>query len=125
LLVVSAKRDEVPALVAAADIGVSFILATYSAKASCPTKFGEMLAMGVPVVANSGVGDIAEIVRKTGAGAIVDGYDEASLAKAIGQAEAAAKKPASVRAAAVRYFALEDGVGRYDDIYRAIGRQAA
>ena len=125
LVVVAAKRDEVPALIAAADIGVSFILPTYSAKASCPTKFGEMLAMGVPVIANSGVGDIAEIIRQTGAGAIVDGYDEASLTRAIGEAEAAAKNPASVRAAAVRYFALEDGVKRYDAIYRTIGRQGA
>ena len=71
-MIVSAKRDEVPALIAAADLGVSFILATYSAKASCPTKFGEMLAMGVPVIANAGVGDIAEIIRETGAGAVVD-----------------------------------------------------
>ena len=125
LIVVSARRDEVPELIAAADLGVSFILATYSAKASCPTKFGEMLAMGVPVIANSGVGDIAEIIRETGAGAVVDNFDEASLSKAIGEAEAVAKDRATVRAAAVRYFALEDGVARYDRIYRAIGRQAA
>jgi len=125
LVVISAKRDEVPALIAAADLGVSFILATYSAKASCPTKFGEMLAMGVPVIANPGVGDISEIIRETGAGAIVNGYDEPSLTKAIGEAEAAARDPASVRAAAVRYFALETGVDRYDAIYREIGRRAA
>jgi glycosyltransferase involved in cell wall biosynthesis len=122
LVVVSAKRDEVPPLIAAADLGVSFILATYSAKASCPTKFGEMLAMGVPVIANSGVGDIAEILRETGAGAVVEHYDEQSLTTAIAEAEAATKDPAGIRKAAVRYFALEDGVERYDAIYRAIGR---
>jgi len=125
LVVASAKRDEVPALIAAADLGVSFILATYSAKASCPTKFGEMLAMGIPVIANAGVGDIADIVRETGAGAIVERYDEASLTKAIIRAEAAAKDPALVRAAAERYFALETGIDRYDAIYREIGRKAA
>ena len=61
-----------PALIAAADLGVSFILATYSAKASCPTKFGEMLAMGIPVIANAGVGDIAEIAARNRSGAIVE-----------------------------------------------------
>jgi glycosyltransferase involved in cell wall biosynthesis len=93
--------------------------------ASCPTKFGEMLAMGVPVIANGGVGDIADIIRDTGAGAIVEDFDEASLTKAIAEAEAAGTDPAAVRAAAVRYFALEQGVDRYDEIYQAIGRQAA
>ncbi|NUR45982.1 MAG: glycosyltransferase [Sphingomonas sp.] len=122
LIVVAARRDQVPALIAAADVGVSFILATYSAKASCPTKFGEMLAMGIPVIANSGVGDIAEILRKTRAGAVVDQYDEESLTTAIAQAEVAAEDPAAIRKAAVRYFALEGGVERYDAIYRAIGR---
>lgn len=124
-VVVSASRDEVPALIAAADIGVSFILATYSAKASCPTKFGEMLAMGVPVIANAGVGDIAEILEETGAGAVVERFDDASLAAAIVKAEGAAADPAAVRAAAERYFALDAGVDRYDAIYRAIGRRQA
>lgn len=125
LVVVSAKRDEVPSLIAAADLGVSFILATYSAKASCPTKFGEMLAMGVPVIANAGVGDIAEILRETDAGAVVEQYDKTSLTTAIAQAEAAAKDPASIRTAASRYFALEGGVERYDAIYHTIGQQNA
>jgi len=115
----------VPTLIASADLGVSFILPTYSAKASCPTKFGEMLAMGVPVIANSGVGDITEIIQATGAGAVVESYDEPSLKLAISRAEAAATDRASIRAAATRYFALETGVERYDAIYRAIGRQAA
>jgi glycosyltransferase involved in cell wall biosynthesis len=125
LVVVSAKRDEVPALIAAADLGVSFILATYSANASCPTKFGEMLAMGVPVIANAGVGDIAAIIRDTGAGAIVEGYDDRSLTEAINVAAEAGRDSVAVRAAAVHYFDLEAGVDRYDEIYRAIGRQAA
>jgi glycosyltransferase involved in cell wall biosynthesis len=125
LAVVAAAREEVPALIAAADLGVSFILATYSAKASCPTKFGEMLALGVPVIANAGVGDIAEIIDETGAGAVVERYDRETLSTAILEAEAAAKDPQSVRAAAVRYFALETGVERYDAIYREIGRKTA
>jgi glycosyltransferase involved in cell wall biosynthesis len=120
LIIVSAKREDVPTLIAAADIGVSFILVSHSAKASCPTKFGEMLAMGVPVIANSGVGDIAEIIQATGAGAVVDRYDEGSLKAAIRQADTAAEQPDRIRNAASRYFALEAGVERYDAIYRSL-----
>ncbi len=123
VVVVAAMRDEVPPLIAAADLGVSFILATFSAIASCPTKFGEMLAMGVPVIANAGVGDFAEILGNTGAGAVVNVYDDHSLAAAIIKAEAAAKDPTAIRAAAERYFNLDVGIARYDEIYRAIGRE--
>lgn len=120
LIIVAARRNEVPALIAAADLGVSFILPTYSAIASCPTKFGEMLAMGVPVVANTGVGDIAEIISESGAGAIVERFDEESLAGAIHEGENSGLDPDKVRAAAVHWFSLDDGIERYDSIYRSI-----
>ena len=81
-----------------------------------------LLDQTAPGQPNAGVGDIADIIRATSAGAVVDGYDDASLSEAIAQAEAAAREPRSIRAGAVRYFALETGVERYDAIYRTIGR---
>ena len=125
IIMVGGSRDEVPALIAAADLGVCFITRSYAAIASCPTKFGEMLAMGVPVIANAGIGDIAEIITDTGAGAVVDEFDERTLAAAIRQVEEAKAASEQVRAAAVRWFALEDGIDRYDAVYRAIGAEAA
>ena len=120
MIITSATREEVPSLIAAGDVGVTFILPTFSAKASCPTKFGEMLAMGVPVIANAGVGDIADIIRDTHAGAVVEQFDEETLSAAICTAERAGETPEAIRAAAVQWFALNEGVERYDAIYRAI-----
>jgi N-carbamoyl-L-amino-acid hydrolase len=44
------------------------------------------------------------------------------LASMLEEAKAASEQ---VRAAAVRWFALEDGIDRYDAVYRAIGAEAA
>ena len=120
MIVVAGKREEMPALIAAGDIGVSIIEPTYAAKASCPTKVGEMLAMGVPVIANSGVGDMAEMIGKGGVGAVIDRFEDAAYAEAIAKVERSRMSPKEVRAAARRWFALEDGVDRYDAIYRSI-----
>ncbi len=60
----SAGREEVPGWLAAADLGIMFVRPVWSKKAASPTKLGEMLAMGLPVLANAGVGDVAEILRR-------------------------------------------------------------
>ena len=120
MIVVSGRREEMPALIASGDIGVSIIAPTFAAKASCPTKVGEMFAMGVPVIANSGVGDMAKMIGEGGVGAVVDRFDDAAYAEAIANVERDRTSPQEVRAAARRWFALEDGVDRYDAIYRSI-----
>ena len=121
IITIAAKREEVPALIAAADLGASFKQGSFSAKACSPTKVGEMLAMGVPVISNSGVGDMAELIGDTGAGAILDRFDEASFAAAIAKVKDAKLSREQIRAVACKSMALEDGIDRYDAIYRSVG----
>jgi len=121
IITVAARREEVPSLIGAADLGASFKQGSFSAKACSPTKVGEMLAMGVPVVANSGVGDMAELIGGTGAGAILDRFDDASFAAAIAKVEDAGLSREQIRAVACKSMALQDGIERYDAIYRSIG----
>lgn len=123
LIIRPATREEVPALVAAGDLSVAFKRPSYSAKACSPTKLGETLALGVPVVANSGVGDTDEILSFAKAGAVVDRFDEASLGEAIDRVERAPVDPEQIRESARHWFALEDGIASYDRIYRKLGRR--
>jgi glycosyltransferase involved in cell wall biosynthesis len=39
---------------------------------SSPTKLGEVLAMGIPVITNEGVGDVKEILEKIGGGLVLN-----------------------------------------------------
>jgi glycosyltransferase involved in cell wall biosynthesis len=58
IVVKSASRDEVPGYLSIADLGIFYIRPTFSKGASSPTKLGEMLLCGLPVITNAGVGDL-------------------------------------------------------------------
>jgi hypothetical protein len=51
-------RKDVPVVISLANVAVFFIKPSYSKKASSATKMAEILAMEIPVVTNSGWGDV-------------------------------------------------------------------
>lgn len=124
LVVRGASREEVPLFMAAADIGIFFIAPVFSKKASSPTKMGEMLALGLPLVTNGGVGDVAQIVEETGCGVAIDRFDEATYAAALDRIEAMEPAPQAQREKALPWFDVEIGIARYDEVYRSLTGQA-
>lgn len=58
LVQIAAKRKDVPVLISLMVASVFFILPAYSKKASSPTKQGELMAMGIPVICNDNIGDL-------------------------------------------------------------------
>jgi hypothetical protein len=82
----------------------------------------ELMALGVPIVANAGVGEVAEVLKTDHAGAVVSTFDPLALAQAAEQVLELSTSAAAIRQAALRRFRLGDGVARYDAIYRSIGK---
>lgn len=74
-----ASRVEVPSLIGAADVMLSFIKPAYSKMASSPTKLAEAFACGVPVICNPGIGDVDKQVADLSAGMLVNINDHAAL----------------------------------------------
>lgn len=120
LIVRSVGRSEVPALVSAADHGVGFKRATHAEKACSPTKLGEMMALGIPVAVNAGIGDVEAIIADTAAGTVVDGFDRQSMEKGVDRLIGLGASVAEIRAGAQRWFDLEKGISAYDSIYRSL-----
>jgi glycosyltransferase involved in cell wall biosynthesis len=120
LIIRAAAREEVPSTIAASDIGIAFKQPSFSALATSPTKIGEMLAMGISVVANGGVGDVEEVITSLAAGAVVRSFDESGYAAAIEQIGSLSASPAAIRQGALGVFNLERAVSTYDSVYREI-----
>lgn len=123
LIIRAGERANVPALIAAADAGLSFILPSFCATASSPTKVGEMLAMGLPVAANDKVGDMALVMAEPGAGLLLCDLSDTSVDGAACAMRSLRQEVGSARAVASRWFALERGVDSYDSIYRTMMRR--
>lgn len=120
IIVRAASRQEVSRLIAAASEGIAFKQPSFSAKACSPTKLGEMLAMEIPVVTNSGVGDVDRIIEQAGAGVVVERFDDAAYANALDELERLTPDMARWRSVARKWFDLETGIERYDAMYRRI-----
>jgi len=91
-----------------------------SLSAAMPTKIGEFLACGRPIVVNKGLGDMDSFINEFNAGVILDGTDDnlragaASLVSLLSDPET----PHRCRALAEKYFSLDIGAKRYFDIYQ-------
>ncbi|PIQ22102.1 MAG: glycosyltransferase, partial [Cytophagales bacterium CG18_big_fil_WC_8_21_14_2_50_42_9] len=114
----SATRKEVPVFTAASDINLFFIKQSYSKIASSPTKLGEILAMGLPVICNAGVGDVAEIVRDTQSGIAITDFSVQSFGKVVALIpELLKKEAATIRSRAIDYYTLDNAIKKYAEVY--------
>ncbi|MFC2175966.1 glycosyltransferase, partial [Bacteroidota bacterium] len=121
LAISPAKREEVPTYLSLAHLALFFIKPVFSKSGSSPTKHGEMLGMGLPVIANTGVGDVDEIIEATNSGVLVNEFTNQAYQKAINQIDDLLKTPISVlQSAASAYYSLETGVKRYNEVYASV-----
>lgn len=121
VMVTQAQRKEVPVLLSFSNYSVFFIKPCYSKQASSPTKHGEIMAMGIPVITNSGVGDVAEIIERYKSGIVLETLSKNTYQKT---AESILQKnhfdKMTIRDGAKDYFALENAIKKYKDIYDLI-----
>ena len=90
---------------------------------SSPTRLGETLGCGIPVVANSGVGDVAGIIARYRVGVLAEDSSDAAMERAVKQlAELRTdpELPARCRRAAEEVFSLERGTQAYRALYAEI-----
>ena len=121
LSIVSSTYGEIPNLIALADASVFFIKAGVSGKAVSPTKQAELLAMGIPVVCNAGIGDCDEILGGTGAGIVVDEMTEKAFLDAAAWLRARhGYSHDEIRRLALDRLSLRSGIERYHDAWESL-----
>lgn len=116
--------SEVPSYLAAADVGLAFIKRCVSKVASSPTKNGEYLACGLPLVINAGVGDSDLLVNDWKAGVLIEDFSEDDYARAACEIETMVRDPKvreSARLVAEQVFDLNTiGAERYASLYERV-----
>lgn len=117
IIIKSASRKEVPRYMAASDFSLFFIKPMYSKLASSPTKLGELLAMGVPVIANANVGDVEEIIKATEGGIICDSFNTNAYEKTLENLTITTFNPIEARKKAAIYYNLENAIQKYTRVY--------
>ena len=121
LSVGSVPHEEVPTALAAAHATFFLIRSGPSRYGFHQTKLGESLALGLPVAANAGIGDTAEILEREGVGVLVDESDEGGLRRSAAELVALAADPSTqerCRGVAERDYGRALGVRRYAGLYR-------
>jgi glycosyltransferase involved in cell wall biosynthesis len=120
-LVTGVEPRAIAQYLSAADFGVSFIKPCYSKLASSPTKLAEYLASGLPVVANSGVGDVDELLTGEKVGVVFDRFDDSTyrlVVETIFDMTSDKLLSGRCRKVAKEYFDLDTVAGRrYRRIY--------
>lgn len=108
-------HKEIPNALKDIDIGIFFLKENFSIRASMPTKIGEFLACGIPIVCNQFNKDIKEIInQESGYLYNFDSYDRNHFAEIqkLNRLDATL-----IRRNAIRNFSLSDGAKKYRNIY--------
>ena len=121
LRVIKANREEVPLYASLSDWSMFFIKPVYSKKASSPTKMGELLSMGIPLVCNAGVGDVEGIMQECPMGFVVKDFTtEEYSAIADGILSHPVVDRQTLHSVAEKYYSLEHGVELYKNVYKQV-----
>jgi glycosyltransferase involved in cell wall biosynthesis len=119
--IVSCLHSQVPSYISLFTVSIYFILPAYSKKASSPTKQAELMAMGIPVICNAGVGDSDLIVQKYEAGWVVEEFTTEDYQKVVKQfSESNFSEFEELSNSCKEIFQLEKGAEVFVETYQRI-----
>ena len=116
ILIEECDREDIPFKTRNWNFSLCFIKPSYSKIFSSPTKQGELMAMGIPIICNRGVGDVDFIVEKYNSGFILNDINKVNFDTII---DANFKKQ-TLNEGANQFFSLNKGVISYKYIYEKI-----
>lgn len=121
IIVQESSRYDVPIYLSLSNVSIFFIKPMFSKKASSPTKQGEIMSMGIPIICNSGIGDTRDIIQENQCGIVINNFSETEYKNAITQLYNLTQVPSqNIRETALKYFSIEKGIEKYAAVYEKI-----
>lgn len=118
IIIDSCNYNDIPNYIAVSHASIFFIVTSFSGKAVSPTKQGEIMSLGLPIVCNADLGDSDTILNETNTGIVVDNYATESLKEAAADLLNFKTRSEKIQSVASTYFSLEKAVERYHNVYR-------
>ena len=111
-------RELLPKYISLCDMMIYFIKPTFSKTASCPTKLGESLSIGVPIITNKGIGDIEDFFLKMKPGYLINNTDRINYEKVIKNFKFIVdQKGDNLREKSRPLFDLKNAISLYEKVY--------
>jgi glycosyltransferase involved in cell wall biosynthesis len=120
LIITQAERSEVPLYVSIADFTILFIKHSFSKQGSSPTKLAESLALGVPAIANTYVGDNDSLFQNSNLGFLIEKFNHNEYLRAAKKILEFKRNKDEIRKFAIQELSLEMAVSRYDKVYKKL-----
>ncbi len=116
-----ANRLQVPLLLSLSYFSIFFIKPCYSKQSSSPTKHGEIMAMGIPLITNSGIGDVEKVVKKYDSGLVLNAFNKKEY-RFIAQKVISGYQYDKIRImqGAREFYSLDTAIEKYQNIYNSI-----
>lgn len=120
IIITHAQRHEVPVLLSFSNYSIFFIKPCYSKLSSSPTKHGEIMAMGIPLITNAGVGDVEEIVEKYESGFVLKEMNQENYIHYSEMLFDTNFDSNKIREGAAEFYSLENAIQKYREMYNYI-----
>jgi glycosyltransferase involved in cell wall biosynthesis len=123
LSIKSVLSEGVPDAIRVHGISLMFFTEGLGKLGSAPTRLAEALGSGIPIVANKGVGDVEDIIKKNNIGVIVEGDSKKQMEEAFQRLQVLLQDPELSNRCfntAKSIFSLDKGTEMYHKIYKAI-----
>lgn len=119
IIVTPSEREKIPIYASLFSSSIFFIKPCFSKKASSPTKQGEIMSMGIPIICNSGIGDTDLIISESESGMLINDFTITEYKNALLKIEDALKvKKENSREVAKKYYDLNKAAESYIQIYK-------
>jgi glycosyltransferase involved in cell wall biosynthesis len=118
--IITVPFTQVPQAMYASDISISFIKPVYSKMSSSPVKVGEVLSMGIPIIANN-IGDSGTFINENNVGYMLQTVSEKEIEVTIqlinNNDDFSSNK---IREVALGEYSLQKGVDLYKTVYEQL-----
>ena len=112
------ERNAMPTMISLFNCSIFIIKPSFSKLASSPTKQGELMAMGIPIICNDNVGDSGELMRKYHSGEVIPNVELDTLSN-FELDFSDFNRDATIRGAH-DYFGLDFGIKTYLSVYHKL-----